>query len=999
MLKNIVLFLSLLFTLFTNANGEEQPINIIKQKQILTTAQIEYINNKKQIKMCIDPFWMPYESFDKNGKYIGMSADYFQIFSKNIGIDIVPVKTKTWSESVSFAKMRKCDIYSLAMPTQERKQYMKFTTPYLRIPLVVATKPNITFVDTIASLSNKKIGIVKDYAFNEILRKRYPYIDVVDVKNIDDGLQKVVDGKLFGFIGTISSIGYKFQTTFFGELKISGKFDEKWELGIGVRNDEPILFDLLQNAVENLTQEEKQKILNKWLSINLEKITDNQYIKEIFIFFIIFILISLFWMRKISKANKQTKDSLEDFEYLFNNTIETLALFQDNICINFNGAGIKLFGFENLEDVKGKTPFYFLAEDSIELVRNNIRDNILYPYEANAKKKDGTIFPVLIKGHHTEINGIRTRITSLLDLTELKENEKALYIAKAKAEESTKLKSEFLANMSHEIRTPMNGIIGMTHLVLQTDLNVKQKNYIDKIDSSAKSLLGIINSILDFSKIEAGKLTIEKIDFNMSEILFNLKNVVELKALEKGLEFNIACDNKEHKVFYGDPLKVGQVLINLTNNAMKFTEQGKVNIDINLLEDDIVRFSVKDTGIGLSQEQQEKLFQSFSQADGSTTRKYGGTGLGLSISKQLIELMNGKIWCESDLGKGSIFIFEIELPKGNLNNLISKTDTIKVDKITGLQGSNILLVEDNKINQEVILELLVQSGIVIDIANNGQEAVEKYSKNKNRYELILMDLQMPIMDGYEATKQIKQINQNIPIVALTANAMKEDIQKTKLAGMNDHLNKPIEVEKLYAILLKYITKKVNTKSLDAQVEPDITMPVFNNIDVNKGLEHLANNKKLYLKLLNGLIKDYKALNLDNLDETTFKLKIHTLKGLLGTIGATSLYNITKELDDSQNRDLLPKFYEQLNLIIDELEEKLISNNSFKDEKKEDITQEKRDELFNRLKEALDLMEPEKCNGIIEELEKYNLFSEDKENFTKIIELVCQYDFDEALELL
>ena len=998
MLKKLVLFLFLLSAINIDANSEEQLTNVTKQKQIVTPSQLEYIKTKKQIKMCIDPSWMPYESFDKDGKYIGMTADFFKIFSKDIGIDIIPVKTKTWSESISFAKMRKCDIYSLAMATPERKQYMRFTTPYLSIPLVVATKPNITFVAIIGSLSGKKIGIVKDYAFNEILRKKHPNINIIDVKNIDDGLQQVVDGELFGFIGSISSIGYKLQNTFLGELKISGKFDERWELGIAVRNDEPILFDILQKAVDNLTQEEKQKVLNKWLSIKLEKVTDYKYTIELLIVFVIFILISLYWMRKISIANKQIKNSLEDFEYLFNNTIETMGLFQENICVNLNEAGIKLFGLKDLEDAKGKSPLDFIAPDSVELVRNNIINGSTQPYETNAIKQDGVIFPVLIKGQYKEIGGVQTRITSLIDLSDLKDKEKALYIAKAKAEENSKLKSEFLANMSHEIRTPMNGIIGMSHLVLQTDLSEKQKKYIDNIDYSAKNLLGIIDDILDFSKIEAGKLSIEKIDFDMSKMLSNLRNIVELKALEKGLELNISCDNKEDKVFYGDPLRIRQVLINLTNNAIKFTESGRVDININLREDNIVRFSVKDTGIGLSQEQQEKLFQSFSQADGSTTRKYGGTGLGLSISKQLIELMDGKIWCESELDKGSAFVFEIKLPKGDPSNAITKIDTIKVDEIKNLKGSKILLVEDNKINQEVLLGLLEESGIIIDIANNGQEAVAKYNKNPNKYELILMDIQMPVMDGYEATKQIRELNQDLPIVALTANAMKEDIQRTRLAGMNAHLNKPIEVEMLYKTLLKYISKKVDAGSLKREVEDDITIPIFETLDTDKALVHLANSKKLYIKLLNDFKKDYKNLNLDNLDEASFKLKIHTLKGLAGSIGATSLYSVTKELDDTQNRELLVKFYKELNLVIDELEKKLIQNNSSKDEKKEDITQEKRDELFSQLKEALALMEAEKCNRLIKELNKYNLFNEDKENFIKIIALIEEYDFDGALEL-
>jgi len=293
-------------------------------------------------------------------------------------------------------------------------------------------------------------------------------------------------------------------------------------------------------------------------------------------------------------------------------------------------------------------------------------------------------------------------------------------------------------------------------------------------------------------------------------MLFNLRNIVELKASEKGLEFNIYCDNKEDKIFYGDQLRIRQVLINLTNNAIKFTENGKVNININLLEDNLVRFTVEDTGIGLGQEQQEKLFQSFSQADGSTTRKYGGTGLGLSISKQLVELMDGKIWCQSELEKGSIFIFEIELPKGNLNNLISKTDTIKVDKITGLQGSNILLVEDNEINLEVAIHFLEETGINIDTATNGQEAIEKIEKN--RYDAILMDIQMPIMDGIELTRSIYEINPSQTIIILSAYDETKYLLSLINLGIEQFIKKPIDYQELLGTFLNG-SKKIMQKNV------------------------------------------------------------------------------------------------------------------------------------------------------------------------------------------
>jgi PAS domain S-box-containing protein len=789
---------------------------------ILTPQESEWLSQNKSLILGTDPTWAPFEFNDQAGNYSGISADYMKHAEQQLQIKLTPALNDSWGKSFEDFKLGKIDIMSSIFYTKERAKNISFTDPYFEISLVLVSKVNSYYAESLSSLNDRKLGLIKDYVYEELILQDHPDINLVGVSSVEEGLKKLQAGEIDAFVDSIAAVNYAINKHKVSDVIITAFTPYKLELSMAVRKGLEPLVPILNKTFASMSEKQHSAIANNWLSVHVQSGTK---LSTILLWALPIISLLIFTILIFYRMNQRLKleinagriNEKKRIAIQQDLTAQKKAMDEHSLVSVTNTKGIITYANDKFCAISGYSREEIIGENHRILNSNcqpksywqqmflDVSNGDVWNDEVCNKAKDGRLYWVdtTVVPIYNSVNSLDGYISILTDITHQKDTISHLAEAKKQAEVANESKNDFLANMSHEIRTPMNGVIGMTNLLLDTSLNQEQQSFAKTVKYSAESLLIIINDILDFSKIEAGMLDLEPLEFDLSVLLHELGSSLSLQAHEKGLELICPANIISSQPLIADPGRIRQILNNLVGNAIKFTERGEVSVSciVNEIAEQHTKllFEITDTGIGLNDAQQSKLFERFSQADSSTTRRFGGTGLGLTISRQLVELMGGEIGVKSIEGKGSTFWFSISIPNAKETELKKNFNNLKNQKI--------LVVDDNFTNRVLLGQLLNKWQAEYTLVESGDCALKELidaSRIGSPYHIAILDMQMPRMDGIELGKQIKAHNQlsSLRLVMLTSQGQRGDAEKLKKMGFNGYLNKPVDHSILYSTLLK-----------------------------------------------------------------------------------------------------------------------------------------------------------------------------------------------------
>lgn len=813
----------------TSAGAHEGVPNINAQptNEQLTTSlaftdeERSFLERKKQITMCVDPDWMPLEKIE-DGKHMGMTADYMTLIRSTLPVPLVMIPTKTWSESIDYAIARKCDIFSLAMPTPERESYMNFTRPYLHIPLVMVAKINRPFVDDITAITDQKLGVVKGYAFGELLQTRYPKMQIVKVENVATGLQQVADGKLDGFIETLATAAYSIQKSFPTELKVAGKFDERWELGVATRNDEPLLLSIFEKAIAAIDREEHQRILNRWISVKFEQGRDLKILWQALFLVGIGVTLLLYrnftlgrYTRQLKEQNQQishqsqllqqakrkllfTQHAVDScaFPILWVEKGKTLA---ETHIINANRASTDLLGYSHNELCTlgiGDIDTEFTEESWQEWLLKSSHGRNSSSMRRTHRRKDGSTFPADIFVSSFNYQGVEYQFFFFLDVSREKELQEKLHRS---------MKMEMIGMMAggvaHDLNNILSGIVTYPELLLMKipeDSDLRKP--MEVIRDAGKRAAAVVADLLTMARGVAAAR--ENANLNtLIQSYLNSPEYQQMHSYHREVECTVDL-NPELLNISCSPVHINKCLMNLITNATEAVgEKGHIWIatrncfidqaleQVQFLENgEYVMLSISDDGPGIGEDDLAHIFEPFYS---KKVLGKSGTGLGLTVVWNCVQDHGGTITAENIQGKT---LFTLYLPATRSNETTHETETQDIAHLQGNRES-ILVVDDEEQQRDIAEKLLTFLGYKVDCVKSGEKAIE-YVRMRQP-DLILLDMIMdPGINGRRTYEEICKIRPGQKAIVASGFSENDEVNRAQTLGARTLIKKPYTLRQI-----------------------------------------------------------------------------------------------------------------------------------------------------------------------------------------------------------